>query len=101
MTIGNRGGIPYVTATQTSAGSTSTNAVYSLPDHTFRFLGPAGLVVLTVNTASDTTVTGVTMTVNGQSLAMTNNLNEAITTLAVGDYLVSFNKNKNTIKLFS
>ena len=97
--IGNRGGIPYVTATQTSAGSTTTNAVYTLPNHTFRFLGWVGLIVLTIHTASDTTVTGITISVNDQTLTLTDNEGNAITTLAAGDYLVSFNKTTNTLKI--
>lgn len=34
--IGNRGGIPLVAATQTTAGSATANAVFSMPNHTFR-----------------------------------------------------------------
>ena len=58
--IGNRGGVPYVIAKQASAGSTTTNAVYTLPNHVFRFLGPAGLMVISIDTASAATVTGTT-----------------------------------------
>lgn len=97
--IGNRGGVVYTTATQTDAGSTTTNAVYTLPNHTFRFLGAAGLMVLTISTASAATVTGATISVNNQTLALTDNTGTALTTLAVGDYLVSFNKVNNTLKV--
>lgn len=57
--IGNCGGIPFITATQTDAGSTTTNVVYSLPNHTFRFLGCAGLIVVNIPTSAAATVTGV------------------------------------------
>lgn len=96
--IGNRGGVVYTTATQTDAGSSTTNAIYTLPNHTFRFLGPAGLIVVTVPTASAATVTGVTISVNNQTLTLTDNTGAALTTLAAADYLVSFNKTTNTLK---
>lgn len=98
--IGNRGGVPYITATQSDAGSATTNAVYTLPNHVFRFLGTAGLMVMTVNTSSATTVTGVTLSSNNSQLVMTNNEGAVLTTLAAGDHLVAFNKATNTIKLF-
>lgn len=98
--IGNRGGVPYVIAKQASAGSTTTNAVYTLPNHVFRFLGPAGLMVISIDTASAATVTGITLSSNDNQLTLTTNVGAEITTLPVGDHLVSFNKVANTIKLF-
>lgn len=98
--IGNRGGVPYVIAKQASAGSTTTNAVYTLPNHVFRFLGPAGLMVISIDTASEATVTGITLSSNDNQLTLTNNVGAEITTLPAGDHLVSFNKVANTIKLF-
>ncbi len=95
--IGNRGGVVYTTATLTTAGSSSANAVYTLPNHTFRFLGPAGLIVVTIPTASGT-VTGVTISVNNQSLTLTDNTGAAITSLVAGEHLWTFNKASNTIK---
>lgn len=96
--IGNRGGIVYTTATQTDAGSTTTNAVYTLPNHTFRFLGPAGLMIVNIPTVTASTVTGVSFSVNNQTLALTDNTGAALTTLAAAEYLVSFNKTANTLK---
>ena len=96
--IGNRGGVPLVTATQTDAGSSTTPAIYTLPNHTFRNLGVAGLMIITIPTASADTVTGINIVVNNQTLALTTATNAAITTLAVGDILVAFNKITNTIK---
>lgn len=96
--IGNRGGVPFVTATQTDAGSTTTPAIYTLPNHTFRNLGIAGLMIITIPTASAATVTGINIVVNNQTLTLTSSTNAAITTLAAGDILVAFNKVTNTIK---
>lgn len=100
-TIGNRGGIPFVTATQTDAGSTTTNAVYSLPNHVFRFLGNVGLIIVNVPTATATTVTGITVTCNSQDLSLLTNTSTTPTSLSVGDYLVEFNKVNNTLKYFA
>lgn len=47
--IGNRGGIPLVAATQTTAGSATANAVFSMPNHTFRAMGVAGIMVINFN----------------------------------------------------
>lgn len=98
--IGNRGGVVYTTATLATAGSSSTNATYTLPSHTFRFLGAAGLMVVTVPTASGT-VTGITLSVNNQTLTLTMNDGSAITSLTAGDHLWTFNKTTNTIKSFT
>ena len=95
--IGNRGGVIYTTATLSTAGSSSANAVYTLPNHTFRFLGPAGLIVVTVSAASGT-VTGITISVNNQTLTLTDNTGAEITSLTAGEHLWSFNKTDNTIK---
>ena len=98
--IGNRGGIPYVAATLTEAGSASTNAIYTLPNHVFRFLGQAGLIVVNIPTSTAATVTGVELQVNNQTLPLTNNADAALTTLAAGTHLLSFNKTTNRIILF-
>ena len=52
--IGNRGGIPLVAATQTTAGSATANAVFSMPNHTFRAMGVAGIMVINFNAATTT-----------------------------------------------
>ncbi len=96
--VGNKGGVPFVTATQADAGNTTTPAIYTLPNHTFRNLGAAGLMIITIPTASAATVTGINIVVNNQTLSLTSSTNEAITTLSVGDILVAFNKVNNTIK---
>lgn len=98
--IGNRGGIPYVAATLSNEGSASTNAVYTLPNHVFRFLGQAGLIVVDIPVSTAATVTGVELQVNSQVLPLTNNADGALTTLAAGAHLLSFNKTTNRIILF-
>lgn len=98
--IGNRGGIVYTIATQTDAGSSTTNAIYTLPDHTFRFLGQAGLMLVSVNTKAED-VKGVTIQVNGQTLNATDNYGNEITEVPIGEHLLSFNKANNTIKFFA
>lgn len=95
--IGNRGGIPFVTATQTDAGSATTNAIYVLPNHVFRFLGPVGIMILHINDAV-TTATGITIQVNDQSLQLTSNTGTALTSLSAQDYPIIFNKFTNTLK---
>lgn len=100
--IGNRGGIVYATATQTVTGSSTTNAVYTLPNHIFRFLGPVGLMVVTFPTPGETTVTGVDIQVNSHNLALTGTAGSALTTApTTGDHLLFFNKIQNTLVLIS
>lgn len=97
--IGNRGGVPFITASLVNAGSATTDAVYSLPNHTFRFLGCSGLMVVTIPTATDATVTGVSISVNNQLTPLTTNTGAALTTLAAGTYLIGFNKSTNSLIL--
>lgn len=98
--IGNRGGIVYTTATQTVSGGSSADAVYTLPNHIFRFLGPIGLMVVTFPTPGETTVTGVDIQVNSQTVSLTDNAGVTLTTApTVGDHLLFFNKIQNTLKL--
>ena len=98
--VGNRGGIAYAHAIRVSAGDTTTNAIYSLPDHTFRYLGTVGLMVVTVNDASED-IPGVTIQVNGQSITATQANGTAIPDVTVGDHLLFFNKTTNSIKFFA
>lgn len=97
--IGNRGGIPFITATQTNEGSTTTNAIYQLPNHTFRFLGPAGLAIINIVTASAATVTGVQFTTNDKTLSLTNTIGEVLTSLSSGIHLIVFSKVDNGLRL--
>lgn len=101
MTIGNRGGVPFIDATQTSAGSSTADATYTFPNHTFRWLGRQGIIVVNFATAAASTVTGVTISTNDTSLALTSNTGAALTSLAAGTYLVVFNKTANTLQLLN
>jgi hypothetical protein len=96
--IGNRGGIPTVRATQSSVGSATADASYTLPDHTFRFIGPAGLVIVTFSDAV-TGVLGIDLVVNESTLALTDAEGDPLTEITAGDHLITFNKVSNTIKL--
>ena len=98
--IGNRGGILFIEATLVTAGSSSTNAIYSIPNNTFRWSGPVGLVIIEFKTASGT-VTGVELQANGQTQTLTDYTGSAITDLDVGTYTAVYNKYNNTFKLIS
>lgn len=96
--IGNRGGIPLVAATQTIAGSESTNAVFSMPNHTFRAVGNAGIVVVNFNAAT-TEATGFTLEVNNVKLSLLGAQGDALTSLAAGLHILVFDKLNNKLQL--
>lgn len=96
--IGNRGGIPLSNATQTDAGSSTTNAIYEMPNHVFRFVGLRGIIIVNFN-AAVTTATGVTISVNGSTLPMTSNNDEAVTSLTAGIHILLFDKPSNKLQL--
>lgn len=96
--IGNRGGIPLSNATQTDAGSSTTNAIYEMPNHVFRFVGLRGIIIVNFN-AAVTTATGVTISVNDSTLPMTSNNDEAITALTAGIHILLFDKPSNKLQL--
>jgi hypothetical protein len=96
--IGNRGGIPLVAATQTTAGSSTANAVFSMPNHTFRVAGNAGIMVINFNAAT-TTATGFTLEVNNATLPLLNAEGEALTALTAGLHIVVFDKYNNKLQL--
>lgn len=97
--VGNRGGIPIVDAIQSDAGSATTNAVYSLPNHVFA--SRCNRLVVLVNFLSATTaaVTGVTISVNGSTRPLTNGDATPVTTLAAGWHWIVVDKSNNTINL--
>ena len=98
--IGNRGGIVYTIATQIDGGSSTTNAVYTLPDHIFRYLGPVGIMIVTFPVGSTSTIQGISVQVNNYTLSLTNAQGVALTSPPdAGDYILSFNKVANTLKL--
>ena len=81
--IGNRGGIPLVAATQTTAGSATANAVFSMPNHTFRAMGVAGIMVINFNAAT-TTATGFEIMINNITLSLLACNGEDLTALTEG-----------------
>lgn len=96
--IGNRGGIPFVNATQESAGSATSNAAFSLPNHTFRNVGGIGLIIINFN-AAVTTSTGINVIVNDSSLALLNSEADALTTITAGLHILLFDKKVNKLQL--
>lgn len=96
--IGNRGGIPVVEASQSNAGSTTTNAIYVLPPHVFS-RGCKGILVVNFLGATDTTVTGVTISVNGSTRPLLSSTGAALTTLTTGYHILVFDKPNNTLSL--
>lgn len=96
--IGNRGGIPLVAATQTTAGSATANAIFSMPNHTFRVMGIAGIMVVNFNAAT-TTATGFEMMVNNVTLPLLAANGEALTSLTEGLHIIVFDKQNNKLQL--
>lgn len=96
--IGNRGGIPLVAATQTTAGSATANAVFSMPNHTFRTIDIAGIIVINFNAAT-TTATGFEISVNNVTLPLLASNGEALTALTEGLHMVVFDKQNNKLQL--
>lgn len=96
--VGNRGGIPIVEATQSNAGSTTTNAIYTLPCHIFG-KGCKGVIVVNFLGASADTVTGVTISVSGSTRELLSSAGESLTTLATGYHIIVFDKPNNKLNL--
>ena len=87
--IGNRGGIPLVA---------TANAVFSMPNHTFRAMSIAGIMVINFNAAT-TTATGFEMMVNNVTLPLLNSSGAALTSLTEGLHIVVFDKQNNKLQL--
>lgn len=102
--IGNRGGVPIISATPTVG---TADVQLSLPDNAFRFLGMKGLVVLQLNApiASGTTGTlPVLAEVNGQTRPLSNASGEALTAADLGSVtalVVLFDKAANILQVLS
>lgn len=96
--IGNRGGIPLVAATQTTAGSATANAVFSMPNYTFRVMGVAGIMVINFNAAT-TTATGFEMMVNNVTLPLLASDGDPLTSLTAGLHIIVFDKQNNKLQL--
>lgn len=96
--VGNRGGIPFVDATLSSAGSTTTNAIYTLPSHVFG-RGCKGIIVVNFLGATAATVTGVNISVSGSTRPLLSSSGEALTTLTTGLHIIMFDKPNNRLNL--
>lgn len=96
--IGNRGGIPIVDAAQSSAGSATTNAIYTLPCHVFG-KGYKGIIVVNFLGDSAATVTGVIISVGGSTRPLLSPTGAAITTLTTGLHIITFDKPNNKLNL--
>lgn len=96
--VGNRGGIPIVDATQSSAGSATTNAIYTLPCHVFG-KGCKGIMVVNFLGATDTAVTGVNISVGGSTRPLLSSAGNALTTLTTGYHIIVFDKPNNKLNL--
>lgn len=96
--IGNRGGIPLVAATQTTAGSATANAVFSMPNHTFRAIGVAGIMVINFNAAT-TTATGFEIMVNNNTLPLLASDGDPLIALTAGLHIIVFDKQNNKLQL--
>jgi len=102
--IGNRGGVPIITATPTVG---TADVQLSLPDNAFRFLGVKGLVVLQLSTPIPSGTTGtlpVLAEVNGQTRPLTNASGTALTAtdlVGVTAIVVLFDKAANSLQVLS
>ena len=96
--VGNRGGVPVVEAAQSSAGSATTNAIYTLPCHVFG-RGCKGIIVVNFLGATATAVTGVDISVGGSTRPLLSSAGDAITTLTTGYHIIVFDKPNNKLNL--
>lgn len=79
-------------------GNATANAVFSMPNHTFRVMGVAGIMVINFNAAT-TTATGFEMMVNNVTLPLLASNGEALTALTAGLHIVVFDKQNNKLQL--
>lgn len=96
--VGNRGGIPVVEAAQSSAGSATTNAIYTLPCHVFG-RGCKGIIVVNFLGATAAAITGVDISVGGSTRPLLSSAGDAITTLTTGYHIIVFDKPNNKLNL--
>ena len=96
--VGNRGGIPIIDAIQSSAGSATTNAIYTLPSHVFG-KGCKGIIVVNFLGATDAVVTGVNISVGGSTRPLLSSAGNALTTLTTGYHIIVFDKPNNKLNL--
>lgn len=102
--IGNRAGIPVVI---TSPKIDTSNVSITLPNHIFRFLGQKGIIIINFNSvipSGTTTTLPLVISVNGQTLPLTDATGTAITVANISNTLtfqVYFDKQLNVIRVVS
>lgn len=102
--IGNRAGIPVVT---TTPKVDTSNVSITLPNHIFRFLGQKGIIIINFNSvipSGTTTTLPLVVSVNGQTLPLTNATGTTITVANISSTLtfqVYFDKQLNVIRVVS
>ena len=74
------------------------SAHFSMPNHTFRAMGVAGIMVINFSAAT-TTATGFEMMVNNVTLPLLASNGEALTALTAGLHIVVFDKQNNKLQL--
>ena len=97
--ISNRAGIPVITTTPVVGTS---NVLITLPNHIFRFLGQKGFN--SVIPSGTTTTLPILVSVNNQTLALTNSAGTALTVASIANTLtfdVYFDKQLNVIRVTS
>ena len=102
--IGNRAGIPVITTTPVVGTS---NVLITLPNHIFRFLGQKGEITINFNSvipSGTTTTLPILVSVNNQTLALTNSVGTALTVASIANTLTFdayFDKQLNVIRVTS
>ena len=102
--IGNRAGIPVITTTPVVGTS---NVLITLPNHIFRFLGQKGKITINFNSvihSGTTTTLPILISVNNQTLALSNSAGTALTVASIANTLTFdayFDKQLNVIRVTS
>lgn len=102
--IGNRAGIPVITTTPIVGTS---NVIITLPNHIFRFLGQKGKLIINFSSvipSGTTTTLPIVISVNNQTLPLTNEAGTALTVASIANTLtfdVYFDKQLNVIRATS
>ena len=69
-----------------------------MPNHTFRAIGVAGIMVINFSAAT-TTATGFEIMVNNNTLPLLASNGEALTALTAGLHIIVFDKQNNKLQL--
>lgn len=102
--IGNRGGTPVITV---NPQVNTSNVIFALPNHIFRFAGSKGVFVLSLTNALPAGTTGtlpVVFQVNNTTLPLTNESGIEITAADITStvvFTIYFDKQNNVIRVIS